>query len=362
MSKLGVSIYPEHSTMEQDKAYLQLAAKYGFKRIFTCLLSATEEKETIKKIYKEINGYARDLGFEVIFDVAPVVFEKYGISYDDLSFFQELNADGIRLDEGYNGLKESVMTFNPQGLKIEINASSPSNYIDNILSFKPNINNIITCHNFYPQKYTGLGYNLFYNVSKKMKDLNLKVAAFVSSQEKDTFGPWPIDEGLCTLEMHRNLPIDLQTRHMYATEVVDDVIIANAFASEEELASLSKIQPGKVIFKLTPLDTVSAIEHEIIYDYPNHLARGDMSDYMARSTTPRVVYKTANIPPTYTPDLKRGDIVVLNNLYGRYKGELHIVLQDMKNDGRRNLVGKLAPEEHILLDYIEPWKKFAFMK
>ena len=40
--RLGISIYPEHSIMEEDKKYIDLAKKYGFKRIFMCLLSANE--------------------------------------------------------------------------------------------------------------------------------------------------------------------------------------------------------------------------------------------------------------------------------------------------------------------------------
>lgn len=39
MARLGICLYPEHSTLEKDKEYITLAAKYGFKRIFTCLLS-----------------------------------------------------------------------------------------------------------------------------------------------------------------------------------------------------------------------------------------------------------------------------------------------------------------------------------
>ena len=51
MGRLGVSIYPEHSTPEKDKAYLTLAAKYGFKRVFTCLLSVNKHVNTLLKPY-----------------------------------------------------------------------------------------------------------------------------------------------------------------------------------------------------------------------------------------------------------------------------------------------------------------------
>ena len=38
MARLGISIYPEYSTEEQDIAYIRKAGKLGYRRIFTCLL------------------------------------------------------------------------------------------------------------------------------------------------------------------------------------------------------------------------------------------------------------------------------------------------------------------------------------
>ena len=53
MARLGISLYPEHSTLEKDKAYVTLAAKYGFKRIFTCLLRLEKEREEILAEFRE---------------------------------------------------------------------------------------------------------------------------------------------------------------------------------------------------------------------------------------------------------------------------------------------------------------------
>ena len=53
MGKLGISIYPERSTYEKDKAYLDLAHQYGFKRVFTSLLQITEDKEKVLADFKK---------------------------------------------------------------------------------------------------------------------------------------------------------------------------------------------------------------------------------------------------------------------------------------------------------------------
>ena len=59
---------------------------------------------------------------------------------------------------------------------------------------------------------------------------------------------------------------------------------------------------------------------------------------------------------------ERGDVIVINDNYSRYKGKLQIILKDMPNDGRRNVVGRIPDNESMLLDYIQPWIPFAFMK
>ena len=61
MGRLGISIYPEHSTPEKDKAYLSLAAKYGFSRVFTCLLSVKKPADEIKKDFEEVINHANSL-------------------------------------------------------------------------------------------------------------------------------------------------------------------------------------------------------------------------------------------------------------------------------------------------------------
>lgn len=359
MGRLGVSIYPEHSTPEKDMAYLSLAAKYGFQRVFTCLLSVNKPAEEIKADFKQICDHANSLGMEVIVDVAPRVFAALGITYDNLSFFKEIGASGFRLDEGFNGGVEANMTYNPQGLKVEINASSDSPYIDLVMFHKPARSKLIACHNFYPQTFSGLDLPLFKSASKKLRGYNIPIAAFVGSQEEGTYGPWPVNEGLCTLEAHRTMPIDAQARHLFATGLVDDVIIANAYASEEELKALSEVDRDMLTFGIELEPTVSDIEKEIIFEFKHHV-RSDMPKYMARSTMCRLAYANADIPATYTPNLKRGDIIVVNNEYGHYKGELHIILEDMPNDGRKNVVGHIPEYEHVMLEYVVPNAKFAF--
>ena len=359
---LGISIYPEKSNIKDSKDYLNLAAKYGFKRVFTCLLSVEKPQEEIKADFLEIITHARNLDMEVILDVAPNVFQELKISYNDLKFFSELNATGIRLDLGFDGMTESQMTVNPYGLDIEINMSQDTGYLDNIMSYLPDTEKLIGCHNFYPQKYTGLSLEHFISSSKRFKKYNIRTCAFVNS-EIATDGPWPVTEGLCTLEMHRELPIETQVKHLYSTGLIDDIIIANQFASEEEMKKISEIKPVIMPFSIDFEASATELDNKIVFE-EEHYQRGDVNDFLVRSTQPRVKYKNFEIPVGNTQKvIKKGAIVIGNDNFGQYKGELQLVKKDIIDENQfRNIVGKVKEEELFLIDLLKPWQKFEFKK
>jgi hypothetical protein len=357
MGKLGISVYPERSTFEKDKAYLDLANKYGFKRVFTSLLQIEDDKEKVLADFKQVVDYANELGMEVMVDINPSLFEQLEISYDDLSFFHEMGADGVRLDVGFTGAEEARMTRNPYGIKIEINMSSGTNYVDNIMSYSPNTDNLLGSHNFYPHRYSGLGYDHFVYCSEKFRHYNLNTMAFVNSHDA-TFGPWPTQDGLCSLEDHRELPIATQVKHLVLTGLIDDISVGNAYASEAELAAMA--EAFNADYPTLKVDVAEGItEDERICLFDNlHSYRGDRSEYILRSTMTRVYYKDKPFPAHDTHDMTRGDILIDNVGYDQYKGETQIALKEMKNDGRVNVVGKIAADELFLLDFLKPWSSF----
>ncbi|MGL4588945.1 MAG: DUF871 domain-containing protein [Mycoplasmatales bacterium] len=357
---LGISIYPDKATLEEIKDYIDTAHKYGFKRIFTCLLSVNKPKEEIAEDFKSFINYATNLGMEVILDISPAVFSKLEINYDDLSFFAELGATGIRLDESYNGAVEAKMTYNPFGLDIEINMSQDTNYLNTILDYQPNLEKLIGCHNFYPQRYCGLNFEYFVQCSKRFKDLGIRSAAFINSPTATT-GPWPVMEGMVTAEIHRDLAITTQVKHLYALDIIDDIIIANQFATEAELKAISEIEKNKITLKVTTSSENSGVENTIIFD-EHHFNRGDINDYLVRSTQSRVKFRAEAFPPHDNPQaISKGDIIIGNDNFGQYKGELQLVKNDLIDDEqKRNVVARVVDEELFLIDLIKPWQVIKF--
>ena len=362
MKRLGISIYPEKSSKKEILDYIDLSSELGFSRIFSCLLSVNKSKDEIKKDFIEINKYAKSKGFEVIVDVAPNIFSNLGISYNELEFFDEINADGVRLDIGFTGNEEAIMTFNKYNLKIEINMSNNVHTIDTIMDYMPNRYNLYGCHNFYPHIYSGLNLDYFIKCTERFLKYGIKTAAFVTSQNKNTFGPWPVTQGLPTLEMHRFLPLDVQIKHFLAIDCINDILISNCYPSYEELNSLKNLDMRLITFDVEMKKDVPEVENDILFK-ELHFNRGDKSENMIRSTQSRLKYKGHEFKLFNAPEIiKRGDIVIESSKYGHYAGELQIALKEMKNTGMSNVVGKVCDNEIFLLDYIKPWQKFKFRK
>lgn len=355
MRELGISVYPGHSEVEKNKEYIKLAAKHGFTRIFTCLLSVDGNEKKIIEEFKETINYANSLGFKVIADVNPKIFDKLGISHKNLKFFKELEVYGVRLDVGFSGNEEALMTFNEYNLKIELNMSNNTNYISTIMDYKPNKYNLLGCHNFYPHIYTGLSREHFRACNEKFTKYGLKTSAFVNSKNA-SFGPWPVNDGICTLEEHRTLPIDIAAKDLFR-EGIDCVIVANYYASEEELKKLGSLRKDLLELEITLVDNIPEVEKDIVVN-TLHFNRGDLGEHYIRSSQTRTKYEGHHFELFNPVDIKKGDIIIDTSLYGTYAGELQIARKSMKNTGKTNVIGKIREEELYLLDLIVPWEKF----
>lgn len=383
MHKLGISVYPDKSSRDEVYAYMEKAAKLGYSRIFTCFLSIPEDqRETYLVEFKEFMAKAHELGFEVAADTNPEVFNLIGATPDNLKPFADLGLDIIRMDGNFGTQGDIQLTRNQYGIKIEFNASMDMG-VELLINKGGNKDQMTMCHNFFPERYSGLDFDLFMEYNAYWKELNLHTAAFVSSNNENTIGPWQVFCGLPTVEIMRGLPIDLQARYLFATGDVDDILIGNYPASDEELEALSKVNLQAIELRVNEAEGISDNEKEIMYEYAPHWDRYDHSTFMLRSSMPRVWFKEkksvqdASIAsgmerkidsqsiPYRDPGKKvftRGDILVVNDNLAHYRGELEIVLTEIPNDGERNLVATIKPEELMLLDFIKPGQHFKILK
>lgn len=353
---MGVSVYIGKQPLQQDLDYIKQASQLGFCRIFSCFLHANTGSSQFLQDFKQFMDYAKKLNFEVFIDVSPALLKSLNIDFNNLELFKNLGVTGLRLDEGFSGLEESIISFS-SNLQVEINASNGTKTLDNIISYQANKSNLVACHNFYPRRYTGLSLPYFLQCSHNIKKHGLRLASFVASQNKNTFFSQNLMEGLPTLEHHRNLPLINQAKEMYYCGLIDDVIVSNAYASITELQQLSALNKDIITLDVMLNSQATDLDADMIANNL-HFNRGDTSEYVIRSTQLRIKYANCNIAPANTSAIEIGDITIDNNLYGKYKGELHIARKPMQNSGNVNVVAKIVDLDIALLSYIKPWTKF----
>jgi hypothetical protein len=162
---LGISIYPEKIGKEKTIQYINESFNSGFNRIFANLLEIKNNSEGNNKIkiISDCLKYAKNLGMKVIVDVNTQFYREFNYDLLEKKFFLDMGASGIRLDEDFKGEIEPKLS---KKILIELNASSGIKTAQLTLKNGGNPKNIIACHNFYPQEFTGLDYERFIKLSK----------------------------------------------------------------------------------------------------------------------------------------------------------------------------------------------------
>lgn len=365
--RLGISLYPEKSTPERDAAYLEAAAKHGFDVLFIALLGAQEGRDALIERYRPVLTLAKELGFEIAADVNPMFFDRVGVQAHyfagplDLSLFTELGVDILRLDLGMADLEEAALTRNEAGLKVCLNGATLYDHAAHVLNCGAIPERMIGCMNYYPHRYTGTSLCDYETARDLWASHGLRFQTFVSSQSPEAFGPWPVTEGLPTLEMHRDWPIEIQTKHYLMMGNISDIIIGNAYATEDELARMAAAASSDVAtFHVTLADDVPSEMLDLLRLPMSR--RSDSRDYLVRTFETRMVAKAngTTVEPFNTRDIVPGDVLIDNELYGQYAGEVQIALREMKNYGKTNVVAHIDETEVPLLQYLKGGQRFAF--
>ncbi|WP_381415225.1 MupG family TIM beta-alpha barrel fold protein [Spiroplasma endosymbiont of Anurida maritima] len=369
-SRIGVSIYQNLvKDIKELEPYIKKCSENNVKILFTNLIHMEKSDVEGWNRIKEITRLSKKYGISVYGDIDDKSIEAFGIDKtninDILRFFkEEIMLSGIRFDLELDGSLEAKCSKNDFDFKIILNASSPFKYLEYVMSKGADISNIIGGYNYYPQMYTGPSLEFFQQNLAKYKKHNIDFQAFVALQRDDVKGPWAYNDNLPSLEMHRSAPLDFQIRHMVAMGV-KDIFVSTQYVNDEEFNIINNIDLTNVSMKIDLNKKVSKNELEIIFDKEIHFLRPDLAEYINRSSLTRIKYKNTDIKPTGTDKdiFKPGDVVVLNNNGLNYKGELHIILKELKNNGNiRNLVGTINENEYKIMELLQPGQTFKFIK
>lgn len=379
MKKLGISIYPEFTSVEEAKREIDLGVKNGFTFAFSNMLELKKtETEKLNK-FKETWAYAKSKGMDVIVDVNPELYEEFGLDPMEIKWFKDLGATIIRLDGDFGGKVEAELSNNNEGVKIMLNASGSVETFNKILKNGANPAKIIMCHNWYPMRYTGLSYEAFLSYNAHYKALGADVYTWITlPEEQHGVGPWNVNNGMPTIEEHRDMHLFDQLRHLIKIGNIDGVAISQQGATPEQFEGINKVIDEIRNFESQDIKELSMegkLEKQVYKDIvafsrkldipelklDTHLNRGDANSYFIRSSATRITFKDEDIKPDNSGHmLQRGDVVILNENLGRYKGELHIILNPVDDTkiNARNLIGKISEKDMYKLDFVRGGQLF----
>jgi uncharacterized protein len=335
---IGISVYLSDEGAEER---ILRASSLGMKLAFTSL-HIPEESAFNREHVRNLLSIFQCEGFEVFADVSKNTPSFLGL--DSFEELKELGVTALRLDDGFTAEEMVALSHHFQ---IAINASTVQerelkDWIDSGLE----TGSMIAWHNFYPKPETGLDQDYFMKQQRQFEALDIPVYAFIPGDEEKR---GPLYKGLPTLEDHRDqnpYTSAIQLRHFG----VQGVFIGDPGCSQELLCKLMDYDQENVM--------------ELAYE-----GGGEMEgEYQLRPDPGRDVYRlldtraSHDVPTSNTVERPRGTITQDNDLYGRYKGEIQIVRNDLEKNPAVNVVGRIREEDLDLLELLDPGQKIRLIR
>ena len=340
MIDTGISVYAglDDYSKEENVKYLRLAKDLGCTHVFSSahINEAKTSQEELQSIIDECNK----LGLKLSLDVSKKIIDKY-------SSLEGLFA--LRLDYGFTD-EEIIELSHTAPYLVELNASTLSyEHIKSLIDNGINTSRTRFTFNFYPKLYSGHDILDVYNKTKICNEVGIYVGAFIPSHTG--FRP-PMYEGLPTVEAHRSMILDNAIEELKACGI-NGIYFGDAYASSEEIKTLNMHNTSDVLIKLSIYNN----EYDYIYDKSFRI-RPDLNSSILRVSSVR---SNAEISAFNTIDRKKYDVTIDNSKFKRYAGEINIVLKDLPNDERVNVIGKIDSTD-IIINNIKRGNVFKFIK
>lgn len=343
----GISAYAGlNCSLEENLALIETAASLNLTRLFTSTNIPEADDQSFDLAAILTSAIEND--FEIILDVTPTTIANFD--------FEQFT---LRLDDGFSPIQTAALSHIR---KIMLNASTVNEkFLLQLADFNAHFENISALHNFFPHIHTGLDLNYFKSQNDLLHSFGIPVGAFAASL--DGRRRLPLEEGLPTLEITRNLSTDLATRYLTALGA-DFIIISDALPTYQECSAISNITSNEVTIEIN-ITIQESLAQKLFANLLSNsfLSRPEISPHVIRAANSKSLVNLVNliIEPDNNPQpRKRGDITIDNSNFGRYMGEIQIVKTDLPADPRVNTIAKIPDNNLPLIDFIDSGSSFSF--
>ena len=346
----GFSVYLS-TGKEKNGEIIRKAVKAGARYVFTSLNISEEQVDKQSELENTIR-LCTEHNLNLIVDINGATKNIADINSENVY---------LRIDDGFT--VDEILNLSGKN-KVVLNASTVTEEELEYMKLKnANFSNMLSLHNFYPKRFTGISKKYLLEQNLKYKKYGIRTMAFVKGDELRG----PVYEGLPTVEEHRNMRFLTSCLDLLALNT-DVILIGDVDLSDENWKEFGYFSKG-----IIPLKN----EHNILIDKVFQ-DRRDSSEYVVRAAAGGNIGETRKDFCEYirkelaednidiekiSPDvsIKKGDILISNSKYLRYEGELEIALKNLGIDKKRCIVSKIIEEDMELLDYISIVKQFEFV-
>lgn len=346
---LGVSVFLGEDLSKETKDYLSSMKNSGFKGIFSSLHIPEDDSTQYLKRLTTLGRWSKDLGMELMVDISGAALTKIGLSFDDPAEIIATGITGLRIDYG---ISNQVIAILSQAMKISLNASTITDKdVAELRVAGADFQKLEAWHNYYPRPETGLAKTVLIAKNSWLKRLGFRVMAFVPGNATLR---GPLFESLSTLEKHRHLHPLAATIELLKDCLVDDVYIADPRIDHKtQLQFEAYFIKNRLLLFATP-EEQSAYTQTVL---GNHQNRWDPARDVVRSADARFK-KIGTVQPEDPKPRPKGSITLDNQLYGRYMGEIQVVVHHLPADEKVNVVAQIIPEDTPLLDWCAAGQQF----
>ncbi|MBG9856676.1 DUF871 domain-containing protein [Bacillus wiedmannii] len=346
---IGVSIYLSKERVKKQEEWLKVAKENGFSSIFTSLHIPEDDPGTYKELIQILGKQALKYEMELMVDVSPKSLHHLGMTYENVEELVDWGITGLRMDYGITPKEIARVSHK---MKVALNASTiTDSFWKELIIENIKVANVEAWHNFYPRPETALAKSFLQKQNEYLHECGIKTMAFIPGDGEKR---GPLYEGLPTLEKHRNMRPLQAYLELVQDCAVDKVLIGDISGSLESVQEIASASRGIIPLRYEPFIN----ENEVLKVVEKvHTNRFDPARDAIRSVESREGNKVV-LQPMNTISRKKGSITIDNELYGRYAGEMQVVVNDLPVDEKVNVVGMVVEEDVPLLPYIGAGKNF----
>ena len=339
------SVYPTDAPEVRDAVVAQARELAAAPMLFTSL--HLPESADLTGYGATLTALHRERGVTFCADVSPLTLERLGGGLDGAAVLRSWGVRMLRIDFGFTP-EEIRSIAAAAGCPVAVNASTvTASFLDELADVRP-----VGWHNFYPRPETGITAAFYRAQNALFTERGLPLYAFLPGES--TFRA-PLHLGLPTLEEHRHRTAWRTYLHLRRLGPDVDVVCAEGVLRPEHLRWIAAYErSGEITLPLSGVDPAATFLADAVWRLRVEDAAASFRLEGTRGVEPPAGARNADRRAAGSLQMDLDEL-------GRYRGEIHLMRQDLPLTGLQAHVGEIAAPYRGMVDDLRPGDVVRFV-